>query len=182
MLGGNDEDKFVEKDDDRLKAGILGFVGEDSEFGAVAQDIVGNVAAEGAFDGDTNHGMQAAEFGEHRKQVKDGEFVGGDHQLAFLQLAEFGEGFGGFGSEIDQLLGVLVEDSAGIGQHAFAGGAVEESFAKFVLQLADSLADRRLGAEKFVGSAGETALAGYRQEDFELGKVHGLVNQTSRIY
>jgi len=31
--------------------------------------------------------MEAAELGEHREQVERGEFVGGDGQLAFLQLA-----------------------------------------------------------------------------------------------
>src|SRR5579872_24950 len=182
MLGRNDEDEFVEKDDDGLQAGVLGFVGEDSEFGTVAQDIVGNVAAQSTFDGDTDHGMQAAEFRENRKQVKDGKFVGGDDQFAFLQLTEFGERFGGFRAEIDQLLGILVEDFPRVGKDAFAGGAVEQSFAEFVFQLTNGLADGRLGAEEFVGSAGETALAGYGQEDFQLGKVHGLVNQTSHLY
>ena len=88
------------------------------------------------------------------------------------QFAKFRERLGGLGAEVDQLLGVLVQDLAGIGENSFARGAVEQGFAELVFELADGLADGRLGAEKLVGSAGEPALASYGKEDFQLRKLH----------
>ena len=77
------------------RLGFLGLVGQHAEFGVVAQDVVGDVAAQSAFDRDLDHGMQAAEFGQQRQQVEHGELVGRDHQLAFLQFPQFGQRFGG---------------------------------------------------------------------------------------
>ena len=132
------------------------------------QDVVGDVAAERPLDGDLDHRMQAAEFGQHGQEIEHSEFVGGNDQLAFLQFAEFGKGFRGLAAQVDQLFGVFEEDFAGVGEDAFAGGAVEEGFAQFVLKFADGLAYGRLGAEEFFGGAGEAALAGDGEENFEL--------------
>ena len=100
MAWGDHEDQFVQVDDGGAQLGLLGIVGEDSEFGAVAQDVVGDVAAERAAHGDSDHGMQAAEFGEHGKQIERGEFVGGDGQFAFLQLSQFDQGFLGVPAQV----------------------------------------------------------------------------------
>ena len=116
--------------------------------------------------------MEAAKFCQDGQQVEHGEFVGCDDQLAFLQFAQFGEGFRGFGAQVDQLFGVFEQDFSGVGEDAFAGRAVEEGFAEFVLEFADGLADRGLGAEEFLGGAGKAALAGHGQKYFELGKFH----------
>src|SRR5438477_7483621 len=75
MLGGNDEYEFVKIYDNGMQAGFLRFVGEHAEFGAVAEDVVGDVAAQSAFHRDLDHRMQAAEFGEQGQQVEHGEFV-----------------------------------------------------------------------------------------------------------
>ena len=64
MFGRDDEDQFIQIHDHGMQAGFLRLVGEHAEFGAVAQDVVGNVAAQGALDRDLDHGMQAAELGQ----------------------------------------------------------------------------------------------------------------------
>jgi hypothetical protein len=69
-------------------------------------------------------------------------------------------------TQVEQLLGVLLQDVAGIGENAVAGGAVEEGFADFQFQFADGLTYCRLGAEELFGGAGEAALASYGEEDF----------------
>ena len=93
MVGRNHKDQFVQIDDHRVQLRLLRIVGEHAEFRVVPQHIVGNVAAERALHRDLDHGMQAAELGQHRQQVERGEFVGGDHQLAFLQFAQFDQRF-----------------------------------------------------------------------------------------
>ena len=172
MLRRNDEHEFVEIYDHRMQAGFLRLVGEHAELRAVAQHVVGNVAAQRALHLDLDHGMQAAELGQQRQQVEHGEFVGRDDQLAFLQFAQFSQRFGGLAAQVDQLFGVFEENLAGVGEDALARRSVEKSFAEFVLELADGLAYRRLGAEEFFGGAGEAVLAGDRQKYFKLRKFH----------
>src|SRR5689334_10501390 len=118
--------------------------------------------------------MEPAELGQHRQQVEHGEFVGGDEQSAFLQLAQFGERLGGFTAEVDQLLGIFEKNLAGVGKDALTRRAVEKRLAKLVLQFADGLADGGLGAEELFGCAREGAFSSYRQKDFELGKLHEI--------
>ena len=125
MLRGNDEHEFVEVDDHRVQAWLLRFVGEHAELGVVAQDVVGDVAAQSAFDRDLDHGMQAAELGQERQEVEHSELVGGDDQLALLQFAQFGQRFGGFTAQVDQLFGVFEENLPGVGEDALARRAVE---------------------------------------------------------
>lgn len=90
MRRRDDEYKFVKKDDYRVQGSFLRFVREHSEFDVVAENIIGYVATESALNRDFDHGMDAAKLGEDRQQVEDGEFVGGNDELAFLQFAEFG--------------------------------------------------------------------------------------------
>ena len=132
------------------------------------------MAAQRALDRNLDHGMQAPELGQHRQQVEHGKFVGRDDQFAFLQFAQFGKRFGRLAAQVDQFFGILVENFPGVGEDAFARRAVEEGLAEFVLELADGLADRRLGAEKFFGGAREAALAGNSEKHFQLGKFHGV--------
>ena len=116
--------------------------------------------------------MKPAELGQHREKVEHREFIGSDDQPALLQLAKFSQGFGGFRAQVDQLFGVFVKDLARVGQNSLARGAIKQRFPEFALQLANGLADRRLCAKKLVRSARKAMLAGDRQENFELRKVH----------
>src|SRR6266852_4480590 len=175
MSGGNHKHQLVEIDHRRFQLQFLRIVGEDSDLDVVLKDIIRDGAAQRTTYRDPNHGVQTTEFRQHRQQIEGGELVGGHHQLALLQFAELDQSFLCVLPQVEKFLGVFLEDASGVGQHTIARGAVEERLADFQLQLADGLADRRLGAEKLLRGAGEAALTGYCEEDFELGKVHTAV-------
>ena len=117
--------------------------------------------------------MKAAKFREHRQQIKNGEFVGRDHQLSLLQFAQLGKRLGGLTAQIDELLGVFVENFSRVRKNPFARGAIEQCLPEFVFELADGLADGRLGAKQLIRGARKAALAGDGKKDFQLGKLHG---------
>ena len=113
-------------------------------------------------------GCRSPKLRQHRQQIKRGEFVGGDGQLAALQFAQFGQRLGGVVAQIQQPLGVFLQNASCVGEQAVARGTVEERLADFVFQLVDGLADRRLGAIQLFRRAGKPPLARHRQEDFQL--------------
>jgi hypothetical protein len=100
MLWRNDEDEFIEEDDDGVKTGLLRFIGENPEFDVVAENVVGDMTAERAFDGNLDHGMQAAELGQYWKEIKCGEFVCGDHKFALLQFPQLSQRFVGIVAQV----------------------------------------------------------------------------------
>src|SRR5580700_907417 len=93
MARWNHKNQFIQVYDRGAQLRLLRVVSENSEFGAVANHVVGDVAAERAPDGDSDHGMKATEFSQHWQQVQRGKFIGGDGELALLQLSEFYQGF-----------------------------------------------------------------------------------------
>jgi hypothetical protein len=76
----------------------------------------------------------------HRRFVRRHDDPAPPH---LLQLLDGGLGLAG---QAEEALGVVLEQPAGLGQGAVAGGAVEQPLAELVLDAADGLADRRLGA------------------------------------
>ncbi len=119
--------------------------------------------------------METPEFSQDRQQIKRGEFIGGHHQLAFLQFAELDQSLARIQPQIEQLFGILLEDASGIGQRAVARRAVEQGLSDLDFEFADRLTDGRLGAKKLLSGARKSALTGYGKEDFQLGKVHEAV-------
>jgi len=105
-------------------------------------------------------GAALAELVEHGEQIEAGVFVGGEQQTATVERTQLFEGTGGFVAETEQPLRIIAEEFAGRGEGAVAGGALEEEFAKVALELANDLADGRLGAMETSGGARETALFG----------------------
>ena len=71
-----------------------------------------------------------------------------------------------------QALGVLEKNLAGWGQFHRLAGAVEQTVAVLLLELADLCTDRRLRAENLLSGTRETALSSDFQEGNELIKVH----------
>ncbi len=170
MRGRHHEKQFIQIDDDGMQLRLLRIIREDAEFRVVAQHVSGNVAAQRALHRDADHGMQAAEFGQHRQQVESGEFVGRDAQFAAMQLAQFSERAGGIVAQVEQALGILLQDAPGIGQQAVARGAVEERLAHILFQLVNRLAHRRLGAMQFFRRPGKFPLPRHRQKHFQLSQ------------
>ncbi len=174
MRGRHHENQFVQVNDDGAQLRLLRIVSEDAQFRVVAQHVAGNVAAQRALHRDADHGMQAAELGQHRQQVERGKFVGGDAQLAALQLAQFGQRSGGIVTQVEQPLGILLQHAPGIGEQAFAGGAVEQRLADFLFQLVNGLADRRLGAMQLFRGPGKLPFPRHREKHFQLSQIHDL--------
>ena len=105
----------------------------------------------------------------------------GDGQLALLQLAHLDERGLRILAEIDELLGVFLQNAASVGENAIARRTIEERLADLQFKFADGLADGRLGAKQFFGGARKAALAGDGEEDFELGKIHRTRSQVSGV-
>ena len=57
------------------------------------QNVIRNVASEGALHRDFDHRMQPAKLRQDRKQIECSELVGRDRQLAFVQFAQLDQGF-----------------------------------------------------------------------------------------
>src|SRR5262249_38263203 len=147
MMGRHYKDQFVQVNYHRMKLRFLRIVGEDSELGVVPQHIIRNVTAEGALDGDLDHGVQAAKLGQYRQQIKGGELVSGNRQLAFLQFAQFDQSFLRTIAQVQQPLGVFLKYTSGVGQQAVPRTTVKQRLADFLFQLSDRLADSRLRAK-----------------------------------
>src|SRR5579871_456952 len=84
MFWGDDKDQFIEEYDNGMQIGLLWLVRENAEFGRIAEDIVGNVAAQRTLDGDLDHGMHAAKLGQDGQKVKNSELVRRNDELSFL--------------------------------------------------------------------------------------------------
>jgi len=101
---------------------------------------------------DTNysriHGLSSGQVYTNRKAASNFIF-------------QFDQGFLRVVAQVEEFFGVFLQGVAGVGQDAFARGAVEERFTDFIFELADGLADRGLGAEEFFGGPGEAAFSGY---------------------
>ena len=78
MRGRHHENQFVQVSDDGVQLRLLRIVSEDTQFRVVTQHVAGNMAAQRTLHRDADHGMQAAELGQHRQQVERGKFIGGD--------------------------------------------------------------------------------------------------------
>src|SRR6266478_355821 len=176
----NHEGQLVQVHDDRAQPRFLRIVGKNAHLDGVAQQVVGNVAAERPLHRDPDHGMEAAELCQHGQQIERGEFVGRDAQLAGLEFAQLNQGLLRVRPQVEQLLGVLLQGAAGVGEDPFAGGPVKQRLAQLLLEFANGLADRRLGTKQLLGRAREAPLAGHHQEDFELRKVHGSASGRAR--
>jgi hypothetical protein len=75
-------------------------------------------------------------------------------------------------AEVEDALGVVAQNFAGIGKAGGATAAHKQALADPILQAADGEADGGLGAVELVGGAGEAFLAGDGQEGVQLHQVH----------
>ena len=78
-------------------------------------------------------------------------------------------------AQSQQAQGVIAQQLAGRGQRAIARGAIEEGLADRILEPANYLADRRLGAVHALRGARKAALFGDCEEAFELVEFHSGV-------
>ena len=157
----------------------IGPEGDDAQFEGAQVQLLGNARGQHALHGDADMGKLAAKGVDGRQQVHAGVLVGRQLQVAALQALQLVEGARGLAAQGQQAQRVLAQEPAGGGERAIARGAVEEGFAHRRLQLADDLADGRLGAVQAHRGAGETALLGHGEKGFELAEFHGIPSECS---
>jgi hypothetical protein len=128
---------------------------------------VGDIAGKNAVYADLNGGMFLAEDGQGGKQSVDGTFIYAEGKFAALEAFEVGKAFFYLVAEVDEALGVFLEDHAGVGHTHRPGATNEQGLAKTVFELADGEADGGLCAEEALGSAGKAAFFGDGEEDLQ---------------
>src|SRR3954468_9440753 len=146
MLAVNDERQLVGVDADGLELRRVRTKGDHAQFGVVIQQVVGNTACKGAQHGDSNSGGKPAELIQHREEIQTVKFICGDAQFAAIELPQFRQRALRLCPEVYHPLRILIHNLTSVGKGAVAGGAVEQSFAEFLLQFANGLADGRLAA------------------------------------
>ena len=117
-------------------------------------------------------GTRLAEARHQRQQRVDGRFVGADEHAAAPQVAQLAHRRLGFFGEPHEALAVVLQHAPGVGQRAALRRPIEELLAQVVLEAADRLADRRLGAVHLGRGARKAALFGDGEKDPEGGQVH----------
>ena len=161
MARRNNKYQLVQINHRRAQLRLLRIEREYSEFHVVLEHIVRNVTAQRTPHRDLDRGMQAAKLTQHGQQVERGKFVGGDRELALLQFAHLHQRRLCVLPQVEQLLGVFLQDTSGVSEHALAGRTVEQRLADLQLKFADRLADRRLRAKQFFGRARKAAFASH---------------------
>jgi hypothetical protein len=124
---------------------------------------------------DLNAGVKFAKFGEGREQGVDGAFVNAEREFAAFEALKFGEALFDFVAEVDESLGVVLQEGSSVGEADGAGAANDEWLAKGVLELADGQADGGLSAVKALGSAREAAFFRHHEKDLKFAEVQGML-------
>src|SRR5580704_6733280 len=110
----------------------------DADVDGAVFDALQNLVAEIAIDADVDLGIAALKFRENVwKKIEAGGFVGAKNQGALHDVPAIGDDLNGFVAEAKKTFGVFEEDLACGSQLDGFGGAVEETSAISLFQLAD---------------------------------------------
>ena len=136
-----------------------------AHFDGAVLELLRDLVAEIPVNVDLHRRVTPAVFRKHlRQNVEAGSLVGADAKRAARRAAMVRHRHQRFLAQQFQPLGIVIEHLSGGGQLYGLAGAVEQAIAILLLQLADLGADRRLGAENFLSSAGKAALPGHFQK------------------
>src|SRR5580658_3032729 len=158
MIGRHDERQFVAKNFDGLEFRILRNVGDRSEIEAIIQDLARNVARKNSLHRDAHPGIGLMKLREKRQQSVDRTFVGAERELPDVEAFQSLQAFYQFVAQIQQALGIVLQELAGVGQLDLARAANHQWLAERILELAHGNANGGLGAEELFGGAGEASL------------------------
>jgi hypothetical protein len=125
-------------------------------------------------DPDLHSRVELAEARQGREERVNGAFVDAKGKFAAGEALEVGETLAGFIAEIQEALGVILEESSRIGQANGTSPTDEDGLADRFLELADGLADGGLCPIELLSGAGEAAVPRHGKKDFEFGEVHGI--------
>src|SRR6185312_9157750 len=172
VMWTDDEREAVRIDGDGAELRRVRTKGDDAHFKRAQVQFLRDTGSQRPVHGDVDLGKLATELVESWKQNHAGVLIGGQLQAPALEAFQFAEGAGCLAAQREQADGVFAQKRAGGGEGTVARGAVEKKLAQGFFELADHLADRRLGAMKAHGGAREAALFGYGEEGFKLIEVH----------
>jgi sterol desaturase/sphingolipid hydroxylase (fatty acid hydroxylase superfamily) len=172
MLGGHDEDQFVEQSScDALLAGPKRVPADDPEVHLVPANPL--LDEGGVVDTQAQRYLGVSlleccnDAGEH---IDPGRRAGADDQRATLELAEVGDGLAGTRQRGEESKSVLLEDPAGFGQGHLPSEAVEQPRAQLALHLGHVLGKGGLAQMHGLGGGTETPRLGHGQEHLKLPK------------
>src|SRR5882724_6309950 len=117
-----------------------------------------NIPGEHAVYPHLHSGMQLAKFCQRGKQCVDRTLVHAERKLTALQPLQLTEPLLNLIAQIDQALGVVLEEGSRIGEANRPRPADEERLAQPVLQLANGQTDGRLRAVETLRRPREAAL------------------------
>src|SRR5579863_5323684 len=126
-----------------------------------------NIAGKHTVNANQHAGVEFAELSKGREQGVDGAFVDAEGKFAAIEAGELGEAFFYFVAKVDEALGVVAQERAGVGEADRARAADKERLAEAVFELANCQADGGLGAVEAFGGAGEAAFARYGEKDLQ---------------
>ena len=138
MLGRDDEDELVFQDFGGLQLRVARNEGDGAEIEAVVEDFVRDVAGKHAVHAHLHAGMFFAEDGERGEQSVDGAFVDAQRKFAALEAFELGEALFDFVAEVEEALGVVLQQGAGVGHAHRAGATDKERLAEAVFEFANA--------------------------------------------
>jgi len=117
--------------------------------------------------------MAPAVRGDDGQEVHHRVLVRRDGDLAAPEAAELQDRAHGVAAQVEQLLGVLVEDAARGGERAILRRAVDEGRADLALEALEGLAHGGLGPVQALGGGREALLLRDGEQHLELGQIHG---------
>src|SRR3984893_16556913 len=103
----------------------------------------------------------------------DRAFIYPQGQLAALQPFKLGQPFGDLVAQVQQPLGVFLQQYAGIGQTNRTRAANKQWLPERIFELADAQADGRLGPVEPLGRARKASLLRDHQKHLEFAEIHG---------
>ena len=174
MVRWHHERQLIAQDLRGLQLRLTGHEGNRAQVETVIEHFVRNVPRVDAVHADLHAGMLLVEARQRRNQRMDGAFVDPQGELAAPQAIQISQPLLYFVAQVEEPLGVLLEELAGVGEADGARAAHKQRLAQGVLELADGQADGRLGAIKLFGGPGKAALAGHRQKHLQFAEIHGV--------
>src|SRR5262249_7523631 len=151
---------------------LVGIERQHAQLGAVLQHVIRNPAGERSLHRNLDHRVQMSEFVQGFEKVQAGELVGCYRQLALVELSKFLQCGTGLGSQVEELLRVVLKQSTGVSEAAVSGGAIEQRFAHLGFEFANRLTYGRLCAKELFRRAREAAFSGNSHKSLELKQIH----------
>src|SRR5215472_13595710 len=160
VLRMNDERQFVLEDFRGLQLGVARNEGNSSEIEAVVEHFMWNVTREHAMYADLHAWMGRAELRKCGQKSMNRAFVHAERKFAAREAFQFGQALFHFVTQVDETLGVVAQQVAGVSQANRSRAAYKERLAQASFQFANGQAYRRLRTVQPLRGARKAAFSG----------------------